>query len=74
MAINCGSLLKFGLLWQRVSSVSKVSFISYSPISYFGHACPKLSFVLVSRLGPTGRYTEFKKTSGNIGRVDILWT
>ena len=33
----------FGLLWQRIASVAKALFISYSSISYFGHVCPKLN-------------------------------
>ena len=31
---------------SNVASVPKAPFISYSRISYFGHACPKLNFVL----------------------------
>ena len=34
----------------NVASVPKAPFISYSRISYFGHACPKLNLLLVSRL------------------------
>ena len=34
----------------NVASVPKAPFISYSRISYFGHACPKLNFVPSPRL------------------------
>ena len=34
----------------NIASVPKVPFISYSRIPYFGHVCPKLNLVLISRL------------------------
>ena len=43
--------LNFGLLCQRSKCAESPV---YSRISYFGHACPKLYFVLISRL--TGKY------------------
>ena len=39
----------------NVASVPKAPVISYSCISYFGHACLKLKFALISRL--TGKCT-----------------
>ena len=46
---------------SNVASVPKAPFISYSRFSYFGHACPKLNLILISRL--TGkRATHIKKT------------
>ena len=51
----------------------KATFISYSRISYFRHACPKRNLVLISRL--TGkRATQNVKTALAYGHVDILWT
>ena len=45
----------------NVASVSKAPFISYSRVSYFGHACPKLNLVLISRLiGRHGKRTTTK--------------
>ena len=55
MAIGCEHVhrlelrksLKFLGSCGHVASVPKAPFISYSRISYFGHACPKLNFVLI---------------------------
>ena len=45
----------------NVASVSKAPLISYSRVSYFGHACPKLNLVLISRLiGKHGKRTTTK--------------
>ena len=62
MAIRCEQvhrleLRKFFLFLGccgKVASVPKVPSISYSPISYFGHARPKLICVLISCL--TGKF------------------
>ena len=53
----------------------KAPFLSYSRIFYFGHACPKLSLVLISRLAGK-RTTQNLKTYAILvyGHVDILWT
>ena len=44
----------------NVASVPKAPYISYSRISYFGHACPKLNFVFISLL--TGPSTKPRAT------------
>ena len=47
-------ILNFGLLWQR-SKCTGSPIISYFRISNWRHTCPKLNFVLISRL--TGKCT-----------------
>ena len=37
------SMINFGMLWQHNKCTGKSPFISYSCISYFGHACLKLN-------------------------------
>ena len=51
----------------------KATFISYSRISFFRHACPKLNLVLISRLAGK-RATQIVKKTLAYGHVDILWT
>ena len=61
----------------NVARVAKAPFIIYSCISYCGHACPKLNFVLMSRLLLTGKCaTHNLKTYAILvyGHVYILWT
>ena len=60
----------------NVASVLKAPFISYSCISYFGHACLKLNLVLISHLTMlTGKCaTQNRKKILVYGHVDILWT
>ena len=61
------------MLHGKVASVPKATFISYSRISYFRHACPKLNLVHISRL--TGkRATQNVKKTLAYGHADILWT
>ena len=63
-------LLTCLVTWQ---SSKCATFISYSRISYFRHACPKLNLVLISRL--TGkRATQNVKKTLAYGHVDILLT
>ena len=42
---------------EELCRVPKAQFISYSRISYFGHACPKLNIVLISHLAGKLRVT-----------------
>ena len=71
---NCGSILNFGLLWQR-RECAESPFISYSRISYFGHACSNLNFILISRLLANAQHKNVKTYAILIyERVDILWT
>ena len=65
MSTDCGN----------VESVPKAPFISYSRISHFGHECPKLNFVLISRLTAKCATQKLKRTYATLvyGHVDILW-
>ena len=61
----------YGHILIYFESVQKGPLISYSGISYFGHTCPKLNFVLFSRLTAwLMRNTKFKKNMCN----SSLWT
>ena len=58
----------------NVASVPKAPFISYSRIFYFGHTCPKLNFVVISRLTGKCATLNVKKTYAILvyGHGDIL--
>ena len=50
--------LRMSFIWGccgNIRSVPKAPCIIYPRISYFGHACVKLNFVLISRL--SGKFT-----------------
>ena len=55
----------------KVASVPNAPFISDSRISYFGHACPKLNLVLMSRL--TGKYAT-QNLQNTYEIFSCLWT
>ena len=57
---NCGRLLNVGLLWQRSKCAESPIYLRYSRISYFGHACPKLNFVPMSRSTVEGAAQNLK--------------
>ena len=73
MAIRCEHVHRLELcksfkFWAAVqlASVPKAPFISYSRISYFGHACPNLNLVLDSRLtGIIYAQNKIKKNLSN---------
>ena len=57
--------LNFGLLWQR-SKCDERPIYEYFHISYFGHACSKLNFVLISRITgkcATQSFKNFRNSS-----------
>ena len=52
MAMRCENVLRLELrksfkFWAAVASVPKTPFISYSRISYFGHAYLKLNLLFI---------------------------
>ena len=56
--------------YGNVASVPKAPFISHSRISYFGYACPKLNFILISHLAGKCA-TQYAILV--YGHVHILW-
>ena len=52
-----------------MASLPKAPFISYSRISYFGHICSKLNFVLISHL--TGKCATQNLTNLHNFSLDI---
>ena len=75
MAIKCEHVHRIVKVFKilgccgYVASVPKAPFISYSRISYFEHACPKINFVLISRLTDKCAAQDLKNL-----RNSSLWT
>ena len=66
-----GCFLNLRLLLERVHFLKALG-NSYFCISYFGHACPKLNFVLISCLPGNAQHTIFKTYAILVyGYVDI---
>ena len=69
---KCGSTFNFGLLWQRIKYAESHIYQLFS--YFFGHACPKLDFVLIPRLTGKCATRNLKKLRNSIvyGHVGML--
>ena len=76
MDLNCGSLLNFGLLWQR-SKCGESPIYQLSPYFLFWTCIPpKINLVLISSLTGKRAKQNLKKAYEILvyEDVDIIWT